>query len=98
MLLKKHLRIVLTSTSKSTASRPLSMAAILGRVDVARRLLELGADVNSPCQNSPWLVAARQGTAEIVEVLLLSGRVNTRAVDTLVTMLLFSLLRTEIRA
>jgi hypothetical protein len=60
---------------------PLSLAAALGRIDVARRLLQLDADVNSPFQRSPWLVAARHGTAEMVELMMLSGRVNRTDMD-----------------
>jgi hypothetical protein len=62
---------------------PLSLAVALGRVDVARRLIQLGADVNAPYQLTPLLVAARFGTPAMVETVLMSNRVNLAAADML---------------
>ena len=58
----------------STDLGPLHLAAINGRTDVCRLLLESGADLNAPSfMDTPLHVAARRGREEVARLLIEAG-------------------------
>ena len=55
-------------------STPLNVAVIKGDIEIVKKFIEYGADVNEKSEDmSPLMVAARYNKIEILKVLLASG-------------------------
>lgn len=68
MVLKSQIEI------SNLYSTPLNVAVIKGDIDIVKKFIEYGADVNEKSEDmSPLMVAARYNKIEILKVLLASG-------------------------